>query len=123
MDDSFVVNEAGNVCTIPMVGGGEGVVLFLYIDDMMVFGTNLNVIKKTKDFLSHCFEMKDLGSIVDVILNMNLLREDNGWITLLQSHYVEKILSGLGIATESLLQHIMILVCCFKLIKWLPRII
>jgi hypothetical protein len=73
-------------------GGGEGVILCLYVDDILIFGTNLNVIKKTKDFLSRCFEMKDLG-VADVILNIKLLRDDNGVITLLQSHYVEKILS------------------------------
>jgi hypothetical protein len=55
-------------------------------------GTSLDVIKKTKDFLSNNFEMKDLGE-ADVILNIKLLREGNGGITLVQSHYVEKVLS------------------------------
>jgi hypothetical protein len=36
--------------------------------------------------------MKDLGE-ADVILNIKLLREGNGGITLVQSHYVEKVLS------------------------------
>ena len=39
--------------------------------------------------------MKDLG-VADVILNIMLLRDDDGGITLLQSHYVEKILSRFG---------------------------
>jgi hypothetical protein len=39
--------------------------------------------------------MKDLGEI-DVILNIKLLREGNGGITLVQSHYVEKVLSRFG---------------------------
>ena len=34
----------------------------------------------------------DLGE-ADVILNVNLLREGNGGITLSQSHYVEKVLT------------------------------
>ena len=72
--------------------GGEGVMICLYVDDILIFGTNLNVIKEVKDFLSRCFEMKDLG-VADVILNIKLLRDDDGGITLLQSHYVEKILS------------------------------
>jgi len=58
----------------------------------LIFGTNLTVIKEVKEFLSRCFEMKDLG-VADVILNIKLLKDDNGGITLLQSHYVEKILS------------------------------
>jgi hypothetical protein len=40
--------------------------------------------------------MKDLG-VADVILNIKLLRDDDGGITLLQSHYVEKIVSRLCI--------------------------
>jgi len=36
--------------------------------------------------------MKDLGE-VDVILNIKLKREGDGGVTLLQSHYVEKVLS------------------------------
>src|SRR4051812_23055811 len=39
--------------------------------------------------------MKDL-EVADVILNIKLLRGDDGGITLLQSHYVEKILSRFG---------------------------
>jgi hypothetical protein len=39
--------------------------------------------------------MKDLG-VADVILNIKLLKDDDGGITLLQSHYVEKILSRFG---------------------------
>ena len=76
-------------------GGGEGVILCLYVDDILIFGTNLKVIKEVKDFLSRCFEMKDLG-VANVILNIKLLRDDDGGITLLQFHYVEKILSRFG---------------------------
>ena len=39
--------------------------------------------------------MKDLGE-ADVILNVKLLREGNGGVTLLQSHYVENVLSRFG---------------------------
>jgi hypothetical protein len=39
--------------------------------------------------------MKDLGE-ADVILNIKLLREGNGGVTLVQSHYVEKVLSCFG---------------------------
>src|SRR3954471_12920327 len=39
--------------------------------------------------------MKELG-VADVILNIKLLKDDNGGITLLHSHYVEKILSRFG---------------------------
>ena len=52
-------------------------ILCLYVDDILIFGTSLNVIKEVKDFLSHSFEMKDLGE-ADVILNIKLVKESNG---------------------------------------------
>ena len=67
----------------------------LYVDVILIFGTNLNVIEEVKNFLSQSFEMKDMG-VADVILNIKLLRDGNGGVTLVQSHYVEKILSHFG---------------------------
>jgi hypothetical protein len=93
-DVGFVVNKADK-CMYYRHGGGQGVILCLYVDDILIFGTSLDVIKEVKDFLSCCFEMKDL-EVADVILNIKLLRDDDGGITLLQSHYVEKILSHFG---------------------------
>jgi hypothetical protein len=92
--EGFVVNEADK-CVYYRHGGGEGVILCLYVDDILIFETSLTVIKEVKEFLSRCFEMKDLG-VADVILNIKLLKDDDGGITLLQSHYVEKILSRFG---------------------------
>jgi hypothetical protein len=74
---------------------GDGVILYLYVDDILILGTSLDVINETKDFLSNNFEMKDLGE-ADVILNIKLLREGNGGVTLVQSHYVEKVLIRFG---------------------------
>ena len=54
-------------------GGGESVMLCLYVDDILIFGSNLNVIEEVKNLLSSNFEMKDLGE-ADVILNIKLLR-------------------------------------------------
>jgi hypothetical protein len=76
-------------------GEGERVILCLYVDDILIFGSSLKVIEEVKGFLSNNFEMKDLGE-VDVILNIKLLREGNGGVTLLKSHYVEKVLSRFG---------------------------
>nr|ABB47331.1 retrotransposon protein, putative, Ty1-copia subclass [Oryza sativa Japonica Group] len=90
----FVVNEADK-CVYYRCGGGEGVILCLYVDDILIFGTSLNVIEEVKDFLSKSFEMTDLR-VADVILNIKLLRGDEGGITLVQSHYVDKVLSRFG---------------------------
>jgi hypothetical protein len=60
------------------------------VDDILIFGTSLNVIKEVKDI-----EMKDLGE-AGVILNIKLVRDSNGGVTLSQSHYLEKVLSRFG---------------------------
>ena len=90
----FVVNEADK-CVYYRYGGGERVILCLYVDDILIFGSNLKVIEEVNEFLSKNFEMKDLGE-TDVILNIKLLREGDGGVTLLQSHYMEKVLSRFG---------------------------
>ena len=43
----FVVNEADK-CVYYRHGGGEGVILCLYVDDILIFGTNLNVSKEVR---------------------------------------------------------------------------
>ena len=75
----FVVNESDK-CVYYCHGGGEGVILCLYVDDILIFGTNLKVIEEDKSFLSQNFEMKDLGA-ADVILNIKLLRDDGSGTT------------------------------------------
>ena len=75
-------------------GGGDSVILCLYVDDILIFGTSMIVINEVKSFLSKSFDVKDLGQ-ADVILNIKLIRDESG-ITLTQSHYVEKVLSRFG---------------------------
>jgi hypothetical protein len=75
-------------------GGGESVILCLYVDDILTFETNIDTINEVKSFLSKSFDMKDLGE-ANVILNIKLIKDDSG-ITLLQSHYVKKVLSRFG---------------------------
>jgi hypothetical protein len=89
----FIKNKADK-CVYYRYGGCEGVILCLYVDDILIFGTSTKVIDEIKSFLSRCFDMKDLGP-VDVILNIKLIKSHNE-ITLNQSHYAEKILSRFG---------------------------
>jgi hypothetical protein len=66
----------------------------LYVDDILIFGIDLEAIMETKAFLSKNFDMKDLGE-AGVILNIKLIKGEDG-ITLSQSHYVEKVLTHFG---------------------------
>jgi hypothetical protein len=89
----FMVNEA-DTCVYYRFDGGEGVAICLYVDDILIFGTNINVINDVKSFLSQHFDMKDLGE-ANIIINIKLIKDESG-ITLKQSHYVENILSRFG---------------------------
>jgi hypothetical protein len=73
----FVVNEADK-CVYYWYVEGEGVILCLYVDDILIFGSNTNMIKEVKDFLSSNFERKDLGE-ANVILNTKLLKRRKWW--------------------------------------------
>ncbi|GJX74302.1 zinc finger, CCHC-type containing protein [Tanacetum coccineum] len=68
----------------------KGVIICLYVDDMLIFGTDQNQVDKTKKFLSSKFSMKDMGE-ADVILGIKIKCENKG-IVITQSHYIEKIL-------------------------------
>jgi hypothetical protein len=70
---------------------GQRVILCLYVDDILIFGTSLDVINEVETFLCQSFDMKDMSD-ANVILNIKLIKGENV-ITLTQSHYVEKVLS------------------------------
>jgi len=67
----FVVNEA-DTCVYYQYGGDEVIMLCLYVDDILTFGSNLNVIEEVKKLLSSNFDMKNFGE-TDVILNIKLI--------------------------------------------------
>ena len=89
----FAINEADR-CVYYRHGGGNSIILCLYVDDILIFGTNIDAINEVKSFLSKSFDMKDLGE-ANVILNIKLIKNESV-ITLLQSQYVEKVLSRFG---------------------------
>ncbi|GKD74760.1 zinc finger, CCHC-type containing protein [Tanacetum coccineum] len=62
----------------------------LYVDDMLIFGTDQVQVDLTKEFLSSRFSMKDMGE-ADVILGIRIKHESNG-IAISQSYYIEKVL-------------------------------
>ena len=80
MSAGFAVNEADR-CVYYRHGGGNSVILCLYVDDILIFGRNIDAINEVKSFLSKSFDMKDLGE-ANVILNNKLIKDESG-ITLL----------------------------------------
>lgn len=70
------------------------VIICLYVDDMLIIGTNTEVVASVKKFLSTQFSMKDLGA-ADTILGIKIHRTKEG-ISLSQAHYIESILKKYG---------------------------
>ena len=69
------------------------IILLLYVDDMLIAGSNMAEIKKLKKQLSMEFAMKDLG-IAKQILGMRIVRDRTvGTIELSQEGYIQKVLS------------------------------
>nr|GEZ61993.1 zinc finger, CCHC-type [Tanacetum cinerariifolium] len=77
----------------------KGVIICLYVDDMLIFGTDQDQVNKTKEFLSSKFYMKVPGE-AEVILGIRIKRRNNG-ISISQSHYIEKLLTKFNFANFS----------------------
>ncbi|RVW58633.1 Retrovirus-related Pol polyprotein from transposon TNT 1-94 [Vitis vinifera] len=69
------------------------IILLLYVDDMLIAGSDIEKINNLKKQLSKQFAMKDLGAAKQ-ILGMRIIRDKaNGTLKLSQSEYVKKVLS------------------------------
>lgn len=77
-------------CLYAKTYGSDCVLICLYVDDMLIFGTCLDIVLETKSYLSSIFDMKDIGE-VDVILGIRLIKHEHGYV-LSQSYYVKQLL-------------------------------
>jgi len=55
-----------------------GVIICLYIDDMLIFSTNMIEIVETKRYLTSIFKMKDLSE-VNTILSIKVKKHSSGY--------------------------------------------
>jgi len=60
---------------MPRSENGECCIIYLYVDDMLIFGTCNDIVFKTKLFLGSKFEMKDMGE-ASVILGVKIIRKE-----------------------------------------------
>ena len=65
-------------------------IICLYVDDLLIFGSNIHVVNNVNFLLCANFDMKDLGE-AKVILGIKITKSEKG-ISLDQSHYIEKFL-------------------------------
>nr|GEU87948.1 zinc finger, CCHC-type [Tanacetum cinerariifolium] len=99
LSNDFSLNQADKCVYSKFDASGKEVIICLFLDDMLIFGTNQDQVNKTKEFLSSKFDMKDLG-VAEVILGIRIKRRNNG-ISISQSHYIEKILTKFNFANCS----------------------
>nr|GEU52889.1 zinc finger, CCHC-type [Tanacetum cinerariifolium] len=90
LSSGFHLNQSEKYVYSKFDSSDKGVIVCLYVDDMLIFGTDQYQVDKTKKFLASMFSMKDMGE-VDVILGIKIKRE-NKRIVITQSHYIKKIL-------------------------------
>jgi len=75
--------------------GTNLLILAIYVDDLFVTGTNLNMIKRFKFEMSKNFEMSDLGRLT-YYLGIEVKQEESG-ITINQEAYARRILKEAGL--------------------------
>ncbi|GJS09375.1 zinc finger, CCHC-type containing protein [Tanacetum coccineum] len=90
LSNGYLLNQADKCVYSKFDETGKGVIICLYVDDMLIFGTDQVQVELTKEFSSSKFSMKDMGE-ADVILGIRIKHESNG-IAISQSHYIEKVL-------------------------------
>ena len=83
----FTLNESDKYVYYKVVDD-DCIFLCLYVDDILLFESNIGIINETKSFLCGKFEIKYM-CVANVILGLKLSRSVDG-IVISQSHYVEK---------------------------------
>ncbi|KAL8112467.1 hypothetical protein AgCh_019972 [Apium graveolens] len=73
------------------------IILLLYVDDMLIAGSNMREINMLKRQMSEEFEMEDMGAAKQ-ILGMSIIRDiAKGTLKLSQQKYVEKLLQKFSV--------------------------
>ncbi|XP_075097867.1 uncharacterized protein LOC142175187 [Nicotiana tabacum] len=75
--------------------GGDLVLILVYVDDIIITGSNLAVIKESKSALQQAFKMKDLGEL-RYFLRIKFSRSKQG-ILMHQRYYTLELISELGL--------------------------
>ena len=83
MSNEFKINECDKCVYVKETENGS-VILYLYVDDMLIAGCNDKMINFTKTMLNSEFDMKDMR-LADVNLGIKIVRASDG-LVLSQSH-------------------------------------
>ena len=93
---SFGFKEnASDQCIYLKTSGSNFIILVLYVDDILLASSCIDLLLKTKQLLSNHFDMKDLGD-ASVVLGIQIHRDrSRGILGLSQKGYIEKSLDDL----------------------------
>ncbi|KAM7494813.1 hypothetical protein LguiB_029422 [Lonicera macranthoides] len=87
--NGFRINESDK-CIYYKTENNACTIICLYVDDLLIFCSNIHVVNNVKSMLCENFDMKDLGE-ANVILGIKITKTEKG-LSLDQSHYIEKTL-------------------------------
>ena len=72
----FQINNSDKCVYVKQFDDSGCVILCLYVDNILIFGSNMHFINDVKSFLSNYFDMKDLSPL-DVILGIKLIKKND----------------------------------------------
>ena len=78
MTNGFKINECEKCVYVKTTDIGY-IILCLYVDDILIVGSNNEMVKHTKDMLNSRFDMKDMR-LANVILAIQIKRSSKGVI-------------------------------------------
>ncbi|VVA36257.1 Hypothetical predicted protein, partial [Prunus dulcis] len=78
--------------------GYEIVILFLYVDDIILTGSSTSLVQTTIEELSSVFEMKDMGQLT-YFLGLQISYLSTGSIFVSQQKYAKELLAKVGMTT------------------------
>ena len=78
MTNGFKINECDKCVYVKNTERGF-VIICLYVDDILIMGSNNEIIKTTKEMFNNKFDMKTLG-VADIILGIKISKTSYGLI-------------------------------------------
>ena len=91
----FKENEEDN-CIYAKFRNGRYIFLVLYVDEILLASSDMDLLLETKKFLSSSFDMKDMGE-ASYVLGIQIHRDRNaGVLGLSQRTYIENVLRRYG---------------------------
>ena len=85
-------------CVYLKFSGSKFIILGLYVDDILLSSSDVELLHKTKWFLFSKFDIKDLGN-ASFVLGIQIYRDrSRGILGLSQKSYIDKVLSRFGMS-------------------------